>query len=65
MKIPFLDLGSTYLDLQGDLDAAYQRVMNSGWYILGKEVRTFESEFANYCQAKHCIGVGNGLDAYV
>lgn len=63
MKIPFLDLGSTYLDLQGDLDAAYQRVMNSGWYILGKEVRTFESEFANYCQAKHCIGVGNGLDA--
>ena len=63
MKIPFLDLKATYSELQNDLDAAYQRVLDSGWYILGKEVRTFESEFANYCQAKHCIGVGNGLDA--
>lgn len=63
MKIPFLDLGATYSELQDDLDAAYQRVMHSGWYLLGKEVQLFESEFANYCQAKHCIGVGNGLDA--
>ena len=63
MKIPFLDLKSQYLELKKELDAAYQRVMNSGWYILGLEVEKFEREFASYCGAKHCIGVGNGLDA--
>src|SRR5512138_1550811 len=63
MKIRFLDLKSQYSELQDDFDAAYRRVMNSGWYILGKELEAFESEFAEYCQVKHCIGVGNGLDA--
>lgn len=63
MNIPFLDLKAPYEELQGDLDAAYRRVMDSGWYILGKEVDAFEAEFAEYCQVKHCIGVGNGLDA--
>src|SRR6185369_9235508 len=63
MKIPFLDIKGSYLELQEELDAAYHRVMESGWYILGKEVETFESEFAAYCEVKHCIGVGNGLDA--
>jgi hypothetical protein len=63
MKVPFLDLKSPYLELKEELDAAYQRVMESGWYILGKEVEAFESEFATYCETKHCIGVGNGLDA--
>ena len=61
--IPFLDLKSPYLELKEELDAAYRRVMESGWYILGKEVEAFESEFATYCEAKHCIGVANGLDA--
>ncbi len=37
--------------------------MDSGWYLLGTEVKSFEEEFANYCDAKFCIGVGNGLDA--
>jgi dTDP-4-amino-4,6-dideoxygalactose transaminase len=37
--------------------------MDSGWYLLGKELEAFESEFARYCGVKHCIGVGNGLDA--
>lgn len=63
MTIPFLDLKSPYLELEDELDAAYRRVMKSGWYILGKEVEAFEAEFAAYCEAKHCIGVGNGLDA--
>jgi len=61
--IPFLDLKSPYLELKEELDASYRRVMESGWYILGKEVEAFEREFATYCEAKHCIGVGNGLDA--
>lgn len=62
-KVPFLDLHAPYLELREELDAAYHRVMESGWYILGKEVEAFEAEFATYCGAKHCIGVGNGLDA--
>jgi dTDP-4-amino-4,6-dideoxygalactose transaminase len=37
--------------------------MESGWYVLGKEVEAFEDEFATYCETKHCVGVGNGLDA--
>lgn len=63
MKIPFLDLTAPYNELQFELDAAYRRVMESGWYILGQETEAFESEFAAYCGVKHCIGVGNGLDA--
>jgi dTDP-4-amino-4,6-dideoxygalactose transaminase len=63
VKIPFLDLKYAYLELKDELDAAYQRVMNSGWYLLGEEVAAFESEFAAYCSAKYCVGVGNGLEA--
>jgi dTDP-4-amino-4,6-dideoxygalactose transaminase len=63
MKIPFLELKPAYLELKAELDAAYQRVMDSGWYILGEEVAAFEEEFAASCQVKHCIGVGNGLEA--
>src|ERR1041384_2645817 len=62
-NIPFLNLKAPYQELQAELDEAYQRVMTSGWYILGREVEAFEQEFAAYCGAKHCIGVGNGLDA--
>ncbi len=63
MNIPFLDLKATYQELQLELDAAYHQVFDSGWYLLGKEVQLLEQEFSNYCQVKHCIGVGNGLDA--
>jgi len=63
MTIPFLDLQAPYRELKTELDAAYRRVMESGWFILGKEVAAFEEEFAAYCGVRHCIGVGNGLDA--
>ena len=63
MNVPFLDLKAPYLELKEELNAAYQRVMESGWYILGQEVAAFEREFADYCEARHCIGVSNGLDA--
>lgn len=62
-KIPFLDLRASYLELKTELDSAFQRVMKSGWYIQGDELEAFESEFAEYCNVKYCIGVGNGLDA--
>lgn len=63
MTIPFLDLKSPYLELKDELDTAYRRVMESGWYILGKEAEAFEAEFATYCETKYCIGVANGLEA--
>lgn len=63
MKVPFLDFHAPYLELKAELDAAYLRVMEAGWYILGKEVEAFETEFAAYCETKYCVGVGNGLEA--
>lgn len=62
-QIPFLDLGATYRELEVELDQAYKRVMQSGWYLLGDELRSFESEFASYVNATACIGVASGLDA--
>ncbi len=61
--IPFLNMRGPYQELQGELDSAYRRVMNSGWYILGQEVEAFEAEFATFCGVQCCIGVGNGLEA--
>jgi dTDP-4-amino-4,6-dideoxygalactose transaminase len=63
MKVPFLELKPAYLELKDELDAAYHRVMDSGWYLLGRELEAFESEYAQYCGVRHCLGVGNGLDA--
>ncbi|MFY9555961.1 MAG: DegT/DnrJ/EryC1/StrS family aminotransferase [Blastocatellia bacterium] len=62
-QVPFLDLGQTYLEIKEELDAAYHRVMKSGWYILGEEVTAFEREFAEYCGTRYCVGLGNGLEA--
>ncbi len=63
MNIPFFDLKEPHDELRLELSAAFERVMNSGWYIHGTECKQFEQEFAQYCQAEHCVGVGNGLDA--
>jgi dTDP-4-amino-4,6-dideoxygalactose transaminase len=63
MRVPFLDLGCLNASLRDELDAAYKRVMDSGWYIMGPELAAFEEEFAAYSEVKHCIGVGNGLEA--
>ena len=63
MKVPFLDLNAPHEELRQELHNAFERVLDSGWYVLGNEVKKFEQEFAEYCEAKNCIGVGNGLDA--
>jgi dTDP-4-amino-4,6-dideoxygalactose transaminase len=63
MKVSFLDLKPTYEELRDEMDEATARVLASGWYIGGPELEAFESEFASYCQARYCVGVGNGLDA--
>lgn len=63
MQVPFLDLGAAYRELQAEIDQAIAALLASGWYILGPEVEAFELQYAAYCEAAHCIGVGNGLDA--
>jgi dTDP-4-amino-4,6-dideoxygalactose transaminase len=63
MNVPFLDVGATYRELKPELDAAANRVLEAGWYIGGTEVSNFEAAFAGYVDAKHCVGLGNGLDA--
>ena len=63
LNIPFLDLRAAYIELKPEIDAACQRVFDSGWYISGEEVEVFESSYAAYTQANHCVGVANGLDA--
>ena len=62
-QIPFLDLSAGHAEVRAELDDAWQRVLASNRLVLGPEVEAFEAEFAAYCGAAHCIGVGNGLDA--
>jgi dTDP-4-amino-4,6-dideoxygalactose transaminase len=63
MKVSFLDLRAQHLEIQAELQSAFHRVIDSGWYILGQEVEAFEHEFQAYCQADHCVGLANGLEA--
>jgi dTDP-4-amino-4,6-dideoxygalactose transaminase len=63
--IPFLNLKNTNAAYESAFQEKLRSVLESGWYILGNEVKDFEKQFAAYCHAKHCIGVGNGLDALV
>jgi dTDP-4-amino-4,6-dideoxygalactose transaminase len=63
--IPFLDLEAVNRVYRDELVAAATRVIDSGWYIQGREVRAFEEEFAAFCGVSQAIGVGNGLDALI
>jgi dTDP-4-amino-4,6-dideoxygalactose transaminase len=63
--IEYENLARSNLPFMAELEAAASRVIRGGWYVLGQEVSTFESEFASYVGAKHCIGVANGLDALI
>lgn len=61
--IPFFDIHATHAAVANELKDAFARVLASGHIIMGSELEKFETEFAAYCGVKHCIGVGNGLDA--
>jgi dTDP-4-amino-4,6-dideoxygalactose transaminase len=61
--IPFLDLRAVNAVHEAELKKAFERVLASGWFILGKEVENFERAFATYCEVDHAVGVSNGLDA--
>ena len=61
--VKFLNLNPMHEEIKKEVMEAMERVYDSGWYILGKEVENFEREFAAYCNVKYAIGVGNGLEA--
>ncbi|MDQ6833087.1 MAG: DegT/DnrJ/EryC1/StrS family aminotransferase [Chloroflexota bacterium] len=61
--IPIASAAAQYATIKDEMDAAVQRVLTSGWFILGTETEAFEREFAAYCGVAHAIGVGNGTDA--
>ena len=61
--IKFLDLHKINASYENAFQQKLKSVLDNGWYILGNEVQEFEKNFANYCHAKHCVGVGNGFDA--
>ena len=63
MSIPFLNLKAPHKELKEELEAAFSRVLESGWFVMGTELEAFEAEYAAYCGVRHCIGVANGLDA--
>jgi dTDP-4-amino-4,6-dideoxygalactose transaminase len=63
--VSFLDLKAINLSYSDELKKAFDDVLQSGWFILGKQVQEFEKEFAAYCGVQHCIGVANGLDALI
>lgn len=63
MKVPFATFEPMHNEIRKELDEAYKRVMDSNYFIQGNECKQFEQEFADYCGAKHCVGVATGLDA--
>lgn len=64
-SIPFLDLQAVNDRLEPQLTEAVGQVVRSGWYLHGERTRAFEESFAAYCGVRHCVGVGNGLDALI
>lgn len=63
MKIPLVDLKAQYLSIKSEIDQAIKNVINDTAFVKGKYVKKFEEEFAEYCGAEFCVGVGNGTDA--
>lgn len=62
-KVPFLDLKLINNEYKSEIEIVIKRVIESGWYLLGEEVKSFENEYKSFIGSKHCIGVANGLDA--
>ena len=63
MQVPFGELKRNYSNIKHEIDAAVSRVLSSGWYLLGNELKTFEQNFSEYCSVKHGIGVASGTEA--
>ena len=63
IKVPFVSFRPMEEELNRDIRDAFERVFSNSWYIEGKEDKAFEEAFAEFCDAKYCVGCGNGLDA--
>src|SRR5215470_2199615 len=63
IKVPFLDLKAQYVSIKPEIDSAIMAVLDSSQFVLGREVEAFEKEFADYCLAKHAIGLNSGTSA--
>lgn len=63
MNIPYLNLKTIHEPIKDELKKSFEKVLDSEWFIQGKECENFERAFAEYCGTKYCVGVGNGLDA--
>ena len=64
-RVPFLDLKAINARFSNELQLSAQRVIDSGWYLLGEELQQFENDYSKYIGSKYCIGVGSGLDALI
>lgn len=62
-SLPYLELKPQHQDLRAELNQAFNEVLDSGWFIQGKQLEAFEAEYAAYCGSQYCVGVGNGMDA--
>jgi len=65
MMIPFLDYRAVNAPYFEDMQSAIRRVLESGWYVLGEEVSSFEEEYASYCGTNFCVGTSSGLDSLI
>lgn len=63
--IKFLDIQKNTAKYSGEIHQAIQKVVNSGWYLLGNEVKTFESHYADFIGTKYAIGVANGFRCFI
>jgi len=63
MRVPFGDLSREYKEIANEINYSIEEVLNSGWFILGKQVDTFEKKFAEYVGTKFAVGCANGTDA--
>jgi dTDP-4-amino-4,6-dideoxygalactose transaminase len=64
-KVPYMDFIREYKSIENEIDSAYKKVMEQGWFILGPELSRFEQEFAAFCETKYSIGVASGIDALI
>ena len=63
MRIPFVTFEKMHSEIKEELKSAFESVLDSQWFIMGNQLHKFEKEFAEYCDSKYSLGVGNGLDA--
>ncbi len=62
-NIPFLDLVTPHKELRAELREVFEKALDTAGFIGGPMVQGFEQDFAKFCEAEHCVGVGSGTDA--